>query len=263
MILLDLKRARDRDLSISRSYAPERARARARRAYAWIKRCSTSPSTAVPFRRRFTLRGDSLWWFAGSISTRKHAILPTRCGRWPLRRAVERDRPLAVRMSRDGIPASWHRRGGAEGGATADGIPRDRPSGTWRHRPSAPERSPPRALSRLRSAQAAPPARAFSAGSSHRFGKSDGADGIAESYSDRSARDRESGVGRAPPSATSGSGAATIFRARRWWSSGRPARRGGRPASSATAGDSLRLAEFRSPRSAPAAVASERSRHCP
>ena len=65
-------------------------------AYAWIKALRHCRVDGEPFRRRFTLRGDSLWWFAELYLHKEQVILshPSRArgarrarssasGRWP------------------------------------------------------------------------------------------------------------------------------------------------------------------------------------
>ena len=44
-------------------------------AYAWIKALRRMTVDGVPFRSRFTLRGDSLWWFAELYLHKERVIL--------------------------------------------------------------------------------------------------------------------------------------------------------------------------------------------
>src|SRR5260370_40766521 len=59
-----------------RSYLDAAAAERAQdEAYAWIKAVRHLRVDGVPFRSRFTLRGDSLWWFAELYLHKEQAIL--------------------------------------------------------------------------------------------------------------------------------------------------------------------------------------------
>ena len=66
-------------------------------AYAWIKAVRHLRIDGVPFRARFTLRGDSLWWFAELYLHKEQAILNVFRTIAAFDALVERDRPLTVR----------------------------------------------------------------------------------------------------------------------------------------------------------------------
>ncbi len=51
-------------VSLGRLLTPDLAEAADEAANAWIKALRSLPVDGVPFRERFTFRGDSLWWFA-------------------------------------------------------------------------------------------------------------------------------------------------------------------------------------------------------
>ena len=79
-------------------------------AYAWIKAIRHLRVDGVPFRRRFTLRGDSLWWFAELYLHKEQAILQ-------VFRAIARPRCATCRGA---IPVSWPRRQRYAGSLTPD-----------------------------------------------------------------------------------------------------------------------------------------------
>src|SRR5258708_5690076 len=66
-------------------------------AYAWIKAVRHLRVDGVPFRNRFTFRGDSLWWFAELYLHKEQAILDLLRIIAAFDALVERDRPLSVR----------------------------------------------------------------------------------------------------------------------------------------------------------------------
>src|SRR5258708_38564852 len=81
-----------------RSYLDAAAAERAQdEAYAWIKAVRHLRIEGVPFRARFTLRGDSLWWFAELYLHKEEAILNVFRTIAAFDALVERDRPLTVR----------------------------------------------------------------------------------------------------------------------------------------------------------------------
>src|SRR5258708_12850230 len=66
-------------------------------AYAWIKAVRHLRVDGVPFRNRFTFRGDSLWWFAELYLHKEQAILDLLRIIAAFDALVERDPPLSVR----------------------------------------------------------------------------------------------------------------------------------------------------------------------
>ena len=77
-------------------------------AYAWIKALRRLRVDGVPFRHRFTFRGDSLWWFAELYLHKEQAILHVMRTIAAFDALVERERPLVVR-SRGRTPEWWPR----------------------------------------------------------------------------------------------------------------------------------------------------------
>ncbi len=76
--------------------AEERATAAA---HAWIKRLRHASVDGRPLRRRFTLRGDSLWWFAELYLHKQQAILELFRTLAALQEAIARERPLEIRVA--------------------------------------------------------------------------------------------------------------------------------------------------------------------
>jgi hypothetical protein len=76
--------------------AEERATAAA---HAWIKRLRHASVDGQPLRRRFTLRGDSLWWFAELYLHKQQAILELFRTLAALQEAIVRERPLEIRVA--------------------------------------------------------------------------------------------------------------------------------------------------------------------
>jgi hypothetical protein len=65
-------------------------------AYAWIKAVRHLRVDGQPFRSRFTLRGDSLWWFAELYLHKEQAILTVLRILAAFDTMADRERPLAV-----------------------------------------------------------------------------------------------------------------------------------------------------------------------
>ena len=185
-------------------------------AYGWIKAIRHLQVEGQPFRTRFTLRGDSLWWFAELYLHKAQAILTVHRALAAFDSMVERERPLAVTCT-DGLY------GGVIAHAAA--ARRVRYAGAaWPHETARLLRMEARAtalaaaarLSRLR-LRPAPSDRARIAAFVHRaFWRSGGADGAAESYIGPVLRELEK---RVTPEAVRyvGVGPRSNFRARRWW----------------------------------------------
>jgi len=197
-------------------------------AYAWIKALRHLRVDGVPFRSRFTLRGDSLWWFAELYLHKEQAILHAVRTIAAFDALVERERPLTVRY------VSGIHPGLIAGAAAARKISYSGPgwprSTGWRlARMDARARglAAGARLSRLRS-QTAPPSRARIAAFVHTAfwrqppaassegERLDGADGSAESYIGPVLAALESRLA-AGDIRYVGIGARTNFRARRWY----------------------------------------------
>ena len=191
-------------------------------AYAWIKAVRHLRVDGQPFRSRFTLRGDSLWWFAELYLHKEQAIVTVLRALAAFDSMAERERPLAV---------TCH--AGPYGGviAHAAAARKIRHAGTgWPNERMQLARMEARAaglaaaarLSRLRAART-DGGRARVAAFVHRaFWRSGTADGSAESYIGPVLRELEA---RVTPDAIRyvGVGPRSNFRARRWWDALSPA----------------------------------------
>lgn len=197
-------------------------------AYAWIKAVRHLRVDDVPFRARFTLRGDSLWWFAELYLHKEQAILNVFRTIAAFDALLERDRPLAVRYV-DGL----HPGVIAEAAAArkipyaGPGWPASTGAALLRIDARARGLAAGARLSRLR-ATPAPAGRARVAAFVHSAfwrlppvasgggGQALVTDGGAESYIGPVLREIESRVPAAGIRYV-GIGARTNFRARRWW----------------------------------------------
>ncbi len=188
-------------------------------ANAWIKALRTAIVDGQPMRRRFTYRGDSLWWFTeiylhktGTIEDLFRAILA-------VEQVVERERPIEIGVA----SGSRLLRGVAPQVASARAVRYRGGAGfgrAWTRGARLDLRA--RALtlaaygSRLRRGRLAPAAAAPIAAFVHRaFWKADSADGSAEAYIGPvlSAIEQR----RRASIAYVGLGPAENFPARRWW----------------------------------------------
>jgi Capsule polysaccharide biosynthesis protein len=218
MITLDIESgAGPRRVDLGAYLDGDRAERAHDEAYAWIKALRHLDVDGVPFRRRFTYRGDSLWWFAELFLHKERAILDALRTIAAFDALVERDRPLAVRYVAGAQPGVL---------AQAAAARKVRYSGPgWPHAPGwRLLRMDARArglaagahLSRLRGRPEAA-ARARVAAFVHTaFWRSNGVDGSAESYIGPVLRALEARVPAADIRYI-GVGARTNFRARRWW----------------------------------------------
>jgi hypothetical protein len=199
------------------SYLEPAAEERAQEdAYAWIKAVRQLRVDGQPFRTRFTLRGDSLWWFAELYLHKDQSILTVHRALAAFDTMVERERPLTVAYEK-----------GPYGGvfAQAAAARQIRYAGiSWPNEKARLLRMDARAcalaaaarLSRLR-LEAAPSERGRVAAFVHRaFWQTGTGDGSAESYIGPVLRELES---RLTPAAIKyvGVGPRSNFRARRWW----------------------------------------------
>src|SRR6478672_7710565 len=67
--------------------------------YQWIKALRQLDVDGQPMRRRFTFRGDSLWWFTELYLHKEQVILTLFRTIASLQRIVERERPIHVDVS--------------------------------------------------------------------------------------------------------------------------------------------------------------------
>ena len=184
---------------------------------AWIKALRGLRVDGVPFRTRFTFRGDSLWWFAELYLHKEQAILNVFRAIAAFDALVEREQPRAIRYVDGPVPgliagaAAMHQiLYAGPGWRSASGVALARLDARARAL-SAGAR-----LSRLRTPRA-PAARARIAAFVHRaFWRAEGRDGGAESYIGPVLRALETRV--APGELRYvGVGPRSNFRARRWW----------------------------------------------
>jgi hypothetical protein len=186
-------------------------------AYAWIKALRHMRVDGVPFRSRFTFRGDSLWWFAELYLHKEQAILQALRILAAFDALVEHDRPLAIRYVEGLHPGVIAQAAAARKVPyTGPGWPRSSGLRLLRMEARATALAAAARLSRLRAAPVAPERARVAAFVHTAFWRSDGADGSAESYIGPVLRAIESRVTRSGVRYV-GIGARTNFRARRWW----------------------------------------------
>jgi hypothetical protein len=70
-------------------------------AYGWIKGLRNLPVDGAPFRARFTVRDDSLWWFTEIYLHKEQVILDIYRALAALQTLVARERPLDMRLTSD------------------------------------------------------------------------------------------------------------------------------------------------------------------
>jgi hypothetical protein len=189
----------------------------------WIKRLRDARVDGVPLRRRFTVRGDSLWWFAELYLHKQQVITTVFRALAALDALIERERPRVLHFMHGGDVV----RGLAPQVAAARQVRYHGPQGFRRSSAlvlaamearSSALHTAARA-SRLRGRRAAthaaaPRAVAFV----HRaFWRADGTDGSAESYIGSVLAALERRLGDPKALAYVSVGPAANFRARRWW----------------------------------------------
>ena len=218
MITLDVESGAGPRRVDLRSYLdPERDERAHEEAYAWIKAVRHLRVDGVPFRSRFTFRGDSLWWFAELYLHKDQAILQALRILAAFDALVERDRPLAIRYVEGLHPGVIAQAAGARTiPYRGPGWPRSTGLGLLRMAARATALAAGSRLSRLRGAPIAAERARVAAFVHTAFWRSDGADGSAESYIGPVLRALEGRVARTGVRYI-GIGARTNFRARRWW----------------------------------------------
>lgn len=186
-------------------------------AYAWIKAIRHLRVDDVPFRRRFTLRGDSLWWFAELYLHKEQAILHMFRTIAAFDALVARDRPSAVRYLAGRDPEV------VAAAAAARKVPYSGPGWTGDGTASlvkmdirARALAAGARMSRLRGRRPTPGRAPIAAFVHTAFWRADVRDGSAESYIGPVLRAIEERVTAAGIRYV-GIGARTNFRARRWW----------------------------------------------
>lgn len=185
-------------------------------AYAWIKAVRHLRVDGETFRSRFTLRGDSLWWFAELYLHKEQAILDMHRMLAAFGSLLERERPIAVTYVEGRHPGIV---------ASVATMRRVRYAGPrWPQSTLRLARMDARAralhlaarMSRLRTGRPKPERAQIAAFVHRAFWRSDAADGGAESYIGPVLRALET---RLPQNAVRyvGVGPQSNFRARRWW----------------------------------------------
>lgn len=194
-------------------------------AHAWIKRLRDLHVDGMPLRRRFTLRGDSLWWFAELYLHKQQVVLELFRALAAAKEAIARERPLEIRVA----TASRLLRGVVPQVARARKVRYRGSSGfgpVWPHVARLDLRATALALAARASRLRVPPASAHSARTSvaafvHRaFWRSGASDGSAESYIGQVLQTLEARLGRGVTYV--GVGPEANYGARRWWHPLRP-----------------------------------------
>jgi hypothetical protein len=75
--------------------------------YAWIKSLRGIEIDGAPFRDRFTVRGDSLWWFSEIYLHKQQAILNIHRTLAAVHALLERERPVELTV-KAAAPDIWH-----------------------------------------------------------------------------------------------------------------------------------------------------------
>ena len=191
--------------------------------YAWIKALRHLPVDGAPFRSRFTVRGDSLWWFSEIYLHKQRAILDIFRTVLATEALIDREQPRSLHVAsgsaivRDLVPqiaaarqvATQARVGAAEWEKRLSRL-------RWRARALTLAAFASR-LRPLRLAPARSPQPASIAAFVHRaFWRSGEEDGSAESYIGPVLSEIEALAG-ADGIRYVGIGPSTNFRARRWW----------------------------------------------
>ena len=183
--------------------------------YRWIKALRAIDVDGVPLRRRFTLRGDSLWWFAELYLHKTQAIYRAVRVITALDRLVAREAPRRIRVAggRDAgsiAAAARARRVDYEGPAWAAH------GGTVRLDARAVRLAAEARLSRLRRGSVPQPGAPIAAFVHRAFWTRGRSDGSAESYIGPVLDALEARLG-ADAVRYVAIGPRTNFRARRWW----------------------------------------------
>ncbi|CAN5490053.1 hypothetical protein BH23ACI1_BH23ACI1_13970 [soil metagenome] len=101
-------------------------------AHTWIKALRLAEVEGVSLRRRFTLRGDSLWWFAELYLHKQQVILQVCRTLAALERLVEGESPSAIRLASGGRVAGHVLLAFGRAHGIASEVPAPRESGRLR-----------------------------------------------------------------------------------------------------------------------------------
>ena len=190
-----------------------------RDAYAWIKSLRYARVEGTPFRERFTLRGDSLWWFTEIYLHKQRAIVDVYRAIAAIEALVEREQPAKLQVTTSSVvvqhvlPLVAQSRGVRMAAGVVPGWNMRLRRLRWRARILTIAAWASRL--RARRAPATPPPRV--AAFIHRaFWRSGGEDGTAESYIGPVLKAIADRVGASALTFV-GVGPSVNFRARRWW----------------------------------------------
>jgi hypothetical protein len=188
-------------------------------AHAWIKRLRHARVDDQPLRQRFTLRGDSLWWFAELYLHKQQVALALFRTVAALEALIERERPRELRLEHGGRVV----RGLAPQVAEAHGIQYSGPRGfgVTAARLAAMEARATSLhaaaiASRLRTATPSPAHPAVAAFVHRAFWRSKDGDGADEQYIGPVLRALEQRLEKDAVTYVT-LGPTSNFRARRWW----------------------------------------------
>ena len=188
--------------------------------YAWIKQLRALPVDGLPFRQRFTVRGDSLWWFSEIYLHKQRAILDSFRTILATEALIDRERPKTLQVTegstliRDLVPqVAAARRVTTDPRVAAREWDARLSRLRWRARGLTLAAFASRLRNRRAAAVAPPRVAAFV----HRaFWRAGDEDGGAESYIGPVLNEIESRAGTETIRYV-GIGPTTNFRARRWW----------------------------------------------
>jgi hypothetical protein len=213
--------AGSRQVELASYLDPELEEAALSESHAWIKRLRHIEVDGAPFRRRFTFRGDSLWWFTELYLHKQQVIVGIFRAIKALESLLARERPTLVhlvdgdRIARMVTPQVAQRNQVRFSGRTSSALASTArlaaldARATWLHASAY--------ASRIRAARPASPSEpAAIAAFVHRaFWKADVGDGSAEAYIGPVLRALEDRLGEGVRYV--GIGPQKNFRARRWW----------------------------------------------
>lgn len=89
----------ERRVSLTSYLAPAAEEAAHEAAYRWIKGLRNLPVDGTPLRDRFTIRGDSLWWFTEIYLHREQVVLDLHRALAALNALIDSERPTAMKVT--------------------------------------------------------------------------------------------------------------------------------------------------------------------
>jgi hypothetical protein len=210
----------DRLVKLASYLAPDAEETAHLEAYRWIKQLRQAKVDGRGMRQRFTVRGDSLWWFTEIYLHKQRAALVILAALAATRTLIEREEPQTIAVAdgsvivRHVVPLAAGRFGVVGQGSVADHEWSTRLRGLKRR---AHTLTLAALASRLRIGTLEPTQSPRVAAFIHRaFWRSGGDEGSAEAYIGPVVKEIEASGG--PDSVKYvGVGPAVNFRARRWW----------------------------------------------